>query len=808
MNLKSFFCYFLCLVVLPFFSIGQPSVKGVVKTSDGTYAQYASIILLDAKDSSSRKGVISDDIGQFYFDKVSQGEYVILASMVGYKKHYSSKFNIESENINLSDLVLFQEDKQISAINVSAQRLTIEQSIDRISINVQKSISSAGSTILDVLERSPGLSIDRENGQITFNGRSGVLIMIDGKINRVPISTMIQFLSGMQASNIEKIELISNPSSLYDAEGGGGIISIVLKKNTVYGTSGTFSLMAGVGIFEKIGPSFNIGYKNKKFTITGDFSYLWDKTLLYYENGRKYIYKNNLYNNFSISNRYSHLSNPNLNLNLDYILNSNTNMSANVSYYDNRRKLSPDIVSSNYVNNYLVNTIATEHHEINLWRNFTTALSLNHIISKKTSINFDLSYLKYKNRDPQQYINTVNNTQDSSVQVLYTNADKTTPINLFVGKVDLLLSNPTKKLRVELGLKGSISNLKNIVDVSNLENGEWVPNLDYTQSITLRENIGASYMNFNYKVGLRSTIQAGLRWESTSTDIKSFALNQLLLRKYNNWFPNIVLTKSFSDFSALQVSYSKRIGRPAFTDLAPYIMFVDPNTFSSGNLFLKSSITNVVQLNYKFNGTIINLSYNLDHNLIIPSLVKVDTVNNKQYSSPENIDKSFNYTLSVNFPITFGSFFKMQNTILGVNQNVSTNFENRNISLNKSYIRYTFTNLLKIPKKDYAVEISGFYQSSSLQGLSNLGNFGAINMGISKKMSNNKGQLKLSISDILKTQRSKVDNYFPFLNIDQRKIIQVETRVLRLIYTYTLGSKQSGSKNLDVFIDEKSRIEN
>ena len=227
----------------------QSSIQGSVSDGIGQPFAGASILLYKSADSLLVKGSVTNKEGTFHFDNLSSGRYYILASFSGFKDAYSGDFNVNGhDNITLPKLKISQKITGLEAVRVTAKKPMFEQKIDRMVINVANSITNTGSTALEVLMRSPGVTVNQQNNTLLMNGKDGVVLILNGKVNRMPPEAMLQMLAGMSSLNIEKIELITTPPANFDAEGNAGFINIVLKKNTQYGTNGAVTATAGYGL--------------------------------------------------------------------------------------------------------------------------------------------------------------------------------------------------------------------------------------------------------------------------------------------------------------------------------------------------------------------------------------------------------------------------------------------------------------------------------------------------------------------------------------------------------------------------------
>ncbi len=207
------------------------TVSGSVTDEKQVAAPFVNVLLLQARDSTLAKGMTTDTDGKYTFEEVATGRYLTLVSMVGYQKVYSPMFVVDNAPIQLSPVQLTVSAELLQEVKVVAQKPFIEQQIDRTVVNVENSIVSAGATALEVLERSPGVVVDQQNDRLRLRGKEGVIVQIDGKQTYLSQTEVMNLLRNTPSDNIEKIELITNPSAKYDAAGNSGIINIKFKKN-------------------------------------------------------------------------------------------------------------------------------------------------------------------------------------------------------------------------------------------------------------------------------------------------------------------------------------------------------------------------------------------------------------------------------------------------------------------------------------------------------------------------------------------------------------------------------------------------
>lgn len=788
--MKHTFIYSFLLVCLftSLQTLGQSLIKGKVEI-DGKPIAFANVLLLNAKDSSLVKGMVTSEEGAYIINYVKPGEYLMLASMVGYKKAYSSIFNLlpNGGDMELNTIKLEEDNKQLNEVTVQATKPLYEQQIDKLVVNVQSSITSAGSTALDVLERSPGIALDRQNNSLTMSGKEGVVVMINGKISRMPMAAVMQMLSGMNASNIEKIELITTPSASYDAEGNAGVINIVLKKNTDTGTNGSYSVTMGYGWYEKPGASLNINHRTRKLNIYGNGSFLWDHGWFQIYNYRRVANENEITQTATTTNRRSQTINYHPRLGFDYLLGANTTISGLFSGYNNRFEQFARNHTQIHVSDELATTIKIKDHEIYQWRNVMGNLNLHHIFHNKGEINIDADYLFYHHNNPHEYTNDYFFVKKGYQLQERMNNTKLTPIHIWVGKVDYS-KNITEQTKLEAGVKGTFSKLKNDVHLERLISENWQTDNEFSQLVQMQEDVGAVFFNISHQFNSKTKLQTGLRWEFTKTDLATAQGENLLRRRYNNLFPSVFLSRELNKDNNLQFSYSRRITRPTYNDLAPFFTFLDPYTYIYGNTSLMPTLTNALQAAYQFKKSyMLTLQYSHDNNAI-NWLSSVDPKTNRQIIFKANLSSINTYAVVLNIPITITPWWQMQNNLIGSWQKSNTNYLGEKIAISARFGQLTSTQNFKLPH-NYSIELSGFYKSKALFGIFEWQPIGALNIGIQKKFNKEKGTLALNVSDLFWTSQFKVSTYNPALNLDLRFRSKREPRVVRLTYSRNFGNQ-------------------
>ncbi|MEO7047964.1 MAG: carboxypeptidase regulatory-like domain-containing protein, partial [Ferruginibacter sp.] len=270
----------------------QYSISGKVVDAAAKPLVNANVLLLNPKDSSLVKGTVSNATGTFNFTGIGAGTYLVNTSNTGFKAKYISSVQLSANNtsVNLGSIALEPMETDLATVTLVSKKPMFEQKIDRMVVNVKNSITSAGSTVLDVLQKSPGVVVNKQSGTITMSGKSGVNVMINGKLNYMPADALVQMLNGMDANNVERIELITTPPAKYDAAGNAGYINIVLINSPDKGLNGSFA--ATLAAFKGSDPSSNINfnYRANKVNIYGSYSFSRLAQKQEFDFGRKITY--------------------------------------------------------------------------------------------------------------------------------------------------------------------------------------------------------------------------------------------------------------------------------------------------------------------------------------------------------------------------------------------------------------------------------------------------------------------------------------------------------------------------------------
>ncbi|NNU34515.1 TonB-dependent receptor [Mucilaginibacter sp. S1162] len=579
------------------------TISGKLVNDQSAAMDYATISLLRAKDSTVVKGTLTNDAGAYTFDNIKPGEYIIKATTVGYTAAMSAVFTVNTEAVNVPLLKTRANVKALNTVTITSTRPLIERKIDRTVMNVENSVMAAGNTAMEILERAPGVTVDKDDN-ISLKGKQGVTVMINDKLTYLTSTQLASLLRSTDGTTIQSIEIITNPSAKYDAAGNSGIINIKLKKNKQAGTNG--SATAGVGRNSRVRDnlSLNLNHKQGNLNLFGTFSH--GDNPRYRDFGIERVITNGGTNTYfsqvSQMPQTNHYNNFNIGADTDLtakhtigvVVNGYKNSENDGNYNHTNIGRQPGVADSSLTTNSVINQS---------YKNY--AINLNDRLKLDTpgqELSVDLDYSKFNNNTNADY-NTDYFLPDGTKQhapLLLRNQTPST-IEIYSGKADY--AKPlSKTVKFEAGVKFSSVKTDNDLQAQKSNGGDYFNDASRSNRFIYTEKIDAGYVNLNkqYKSG---SIQLGVRTEYTQSNGNLLGSTPVD-RSYLNFFPSVFINQTLSKKNELNFSYSRRIDRPGYDDLNPFIYYLDPYTYSAGNAFLKPQYTNNFELGYVYNKTI------------------------------------------------------------------------------------------------------------------------------------------------------------------------------------------------------------
>ncbi|MDX1586284.1 MAG: TonB-dependent receptor [Balneolaceae bacterium] len=777
-------------VFLPYIA-AQTSVTGSVSEVNSEPGPFANVLLLNPGDSSLVKGAVTDKDGQFDISNVEMGEYLLAVTNIGYTTKYVGPFSVDKEasELDQGSITIREATAQLETVTVKARKPLFEQKVDRLVINVSNSIASAGGTALEVLERSPGVMVNKEWGLLSLGGKQGVVIMINGKISRMPATAVVQMLDGMSADNIETIELIHTPPANFEAEGNAGIIHIVLKESAGEGLQGNYSLNAGYGRGAKAGGNFNFNYRKKGFNLFGDYAYTLNRTTQVFENFRSFELAGKIYETLSTSDRDpTSLATHQARLGLDIALTDKTVVGVLTAFSGRYWDMDAFTETVRKVDDKVSERIDTPNDEINQWNNILGNVNLQHSFSEDKVLNIDLDYVYYDFDNPSNYKNTHFDGNGLVVNETQLRTSKSTPMGIFAAKSDYV--HPINDQLVwETGVKATATTFGNDVVVEDLVQGNWIANPLFSADYSLVENIAMAYSSFHLQLGDKASVKAGMRYEYTRSNLGTEEEPDIVDRSYGNWFPSLFYTHTFNEENQFQASYSRRINRPDFTQLAPFFIFYDPTTIVTGNPELQPSITDATSLSYRWRTLQFSLQYSYESETIARWQPTIDVDSDIQINGARNFDYLKTVAATFSFPLHPTTWWEIRNNISLQWQGLKDEFEGTTSKFDQSSWNYNGSMTFSLPA-GFTAELSGYYFSPTLYGSLEVESMSELTIGLQKQLSNGKGTFKISYSDLFQGSNWVGRLHLPENDLRYRGSYQFAERVFRISYSKSFGNSK------------------
>lgn len=775
------------------------SVTGNVLDEKSEALPFANVLLLSSADSSLSKAMASEFDGSFAIEISKSGNYFVKISSVGYEDFLSPKFqlNKESSNFKFQPIKLIQSTNALDEVKVVAKKPFIEQQIDRTVVNVENSIVASGNTALEILEKAPGVVIDRQNNAIKLKNKNGVLVQIDGRKSYLSQDALMQMLSNMNSDEITSIEIITNPSSRYDASGNSGIINIKLKKNKAFGTNGTLSLSAGDAFVPNStddlyrgSTNLTLNHRNEKVNVFGSANlsrnaFYNDNTLIRSTNfdGLRSQFDQN-------SKRFGNGIYSSARLGADYFASDKTTYGIMLDANNwNGQMVSNGLTKITEIQDAVETAsslVPTSNRDMNDW-NYTGNFNIKHNFNENgKEMMFDADYSGFRNYAFQSFDTRFFDVSHNQTNTLIQRNTTPTDIDIFAAKVDFTIPAESK-YKFEFGAKTSFVKTDNDFRFDMENDGIWTADPGKTNHFVYTEFVNAAYFNVG-KQWNKIGFQTGLRAEHTKSEGNSLTLNEVVPRSYLSLFPTAFLNQKVNDKNSLRYSYSRRIGRPNYQQLNPFLFFLDPYTFQKGNEFLKPQFTDNAELTYSYDNKIsmtLGYAYTKDNMF---DVIEQDDETRVTYQTNTNLEKVKNYSANLSFPISVAKWWNMHN-----NFNLYyTRYQDSNLSggvLDVSQTAFNFyTGSTFSLKNDWSAEANMWFNSPQVLGIiTQTKPQYAVNAGIQKSFWEKKGRLKLNINDIFLTSFFNGD--IDYQNIDMTVNSRWTSRRATLNFTYNFGNQ-------------------
>ncbi|KQB99450.1 TonB-dependent receptor domain-containing protein [Pedobacter sp. Hv1] len=811
----------ICILTVKLFAqtAGEGKISGkIVEAATNEPVSYATAFLLDRKTKANVKVVQSDIDGNFVITNLPKGVFTFKASSIGFQTMVRDSISITDlvKEIALGTIKMKPaKGNLLNEVTVTAPKATMQMGIDKKVFSVDQSLVSEGGSASDLLQNVPSIQTDID-GNVSLRGSSGVKVLIDGKPSLIAGGSVAQILQSIPASSIESVELITNPSAKYDAEGQSGIINIVLKRNKKLGFNGSVALTAGNR--DNYNANTSLSFQNKRVNLYGNYSYRYGNRVGGGYNNINYTKAPQESLTFANQNTDSRSLDKghNLKAGMDYYLaeKSVLSFSASTNIRDNNRNELLEIDQFNGIRNPLqlsnrsnINNGSGNSYDLNL--DFTQKFK-----KPKEELTMNFGYSEGNNDNFQVY-----NTQIYNVNGNTVNPSPNIQRNDGYGfnrnyNAQLDYSLPVGKLgKIEAGYRSQIRISENsaIADIFNTTSGQYDFNYALSNEFNSKDQVHAIYANyqnqiksFGYQIGLRAEDAA------LNTRLGAYNINSNLNYTpgkvaYTRLYPSIFLTQKFTGEQQLQLSYSRRVNRPRGWDTNPFLDVSDPLNYRQGNANLKPEDVHAFELSYSRYWTkfsIISSLYFRQTNDVIQRIRTEPNAEGITLSTPQNltknissgveligkydVSKSWNFTTNVNLYQSkiegVPAFGIVENSGFSYNANLTNNF----------VLPYGIT-----------LQVKGDYRSREVmaQGIRKA-NFG-IDAGAKYDFKNRKASLSLNIRDVFATRKWQMTTTGETSVVDFSRYMQ--RTMANLTFSYRFGKTDFNFKKTKKGDEQSSR---
>jgi len=782
----------------------QNNISGVVRNNSGNGISYATLRFVQAKDTIHPTSIkIADEMGLFFIQLKDTGFYYIYISATGYSDT-TIKVNIRQTNTN-QDIVLSQNKTQLGDVIISAKLKPpmIQRKIDRVVMNIDNNPLTAGKSSLDIFKLAPGVFVN--GNTISINGMTGSKVMVNGQLLKLSGSDLTQYLQSLRSNEIKSIEVIAHPPAEYDAEGTGGLINIVLKKNARNGLIGSIGTdySLGLGKYPQYNPYASLNYKRNKLELSARYANYWSKFYQQIDQTR------NLNDPLTYQSRTNTKS---------YIKANRITLGA--SYQINRHH-SLDIGYTGLFNNIIDSSISNT--KINSKSDISQNIISNGVFTNGAKANYSDFGLNYKwvidtlgsgFTILSDYIYNAHNGNNYNSSKTYNNNNEPTGDTLFI------FLNPNKSkiwttdmkfkkvytsgFNLSFGAKSTITRIQNNNRYQIADNNQWKdsPEKDFQYKYT--ENILAGYINLSGQL-IGIDFKLGLRGENSKVEGKLAGVNQndTTKKTYFDLFPAIFFKRELgSQHNAiLSFSYNRRISRPGYSILNPYRYYIDNYSVSTGNPLVHPMYTNAVELGLNLKQKYyISVNYSQISNTI-NQVIETSDVSPDMVITSKNAGNNKTWAVTLSAPMKITKWWTSNNNLVLNYINIKASEFNisKGTFILQSQQSFEFQNLFKMT-------LGGFYTPRIIRGNFITGRIASIDWGISKSFFDKHLELKANLSDIFYTNNFRAVSYFNDTKLKLRQLDQTRLLTLSLVYNFNLGKSFKAKKIQSSNIDENGRL--
>ncbi|GEO21201.1 outer membrane beta-barrel family protein [Cyclobacterium qasimii] len=765
------------------------TVSGRVIDQENKPLPFANVILLDIDSRALITGTISDEDGNFSLKTNSTIKLQLKASTIGYEDFISEGFQLKAEDRNFGSIKLNAELGALDEVEVRAARPNVLIQADKTVVNIEGTTMAEGNNALDVIGRSPGVFVDAD-GNINLNGKSGVMVLLDDRQTYMSAKDLADFLRAMPADNIQSIEVINNPPAKYDAEGAAGLINLVLKRNTYNGINGNLNIGSQFNGLHLPSAGGAINIKRNKWTSNASLNYNhWGRNMeldllrrFQLENGlsefdqraRMKLLTKNLF--FSGGTDYQINEKHSVGVNLQASTQNGEDGGTSFTTISN-----PENTDLNYIN--ALNE--TNFENARIFGNFHYIGKLD-TLGTKVSVDFD-----YSNMDASSIILLNNsywvNEEKEAGRLNRVKTGNDMVYAIYTAKTDFTKPIGEDKT-LELGLKGSWVKSDNILEIAKSEEeGPFLPDANSNHFI-YKEKVMAAYASFKAPLGEKLEYQMGLRTEYANIEGNSITSSQVNTQEYINFFPSVYLQHKMNEDYQIVYNVNRRITRPHYRQLNPFVFYIDPLTTEEGNPNLKPQYANNIEMNHIYKGAYqLALTYSQTENAFGQILTQ-DEASRTTLIQMRNLDQTQNLGLRATIPVEFAEWYNTSNMLQFNGSSFQSQIGEDLLDVKQFSYMFRSQHNIILPK-GFKLELVGIYRSPFQDGQIKINGMSWLDAGITKTFKDEKLSLTVNGSDIFRTMKFKGGIDFYNINTDVRQYNSIQSIRFTLRWKFAQGEK-------------------
>ena len=777
-------------ILFTFFStslMAQNPVEGFVyNATNKEPVEYATIAVL-TKDSTYVSGTVTNESGYFSLNVNKNDSYLLRVNCIGFKPSIT---NISVLGEVATKIELEENITELTEVSVIGQSPPIVNLGERVIVNVDSYTNTAGKSTVDVLKILPGITAERESFYLM--GKS-ITVYINDKPSRLLGKDLTNYLSSLQGNQIDKVELLLNPTAKYDAGYNGAVINIKLKKNETLGLKGTIgSTTAAWGKDKYTMPTLNLNYRINNLNLYGGYTFLFNK----FENKLEY------------EREFADITNPvrydekgrlkglmryhSYNLGLDYTLSQKHEVGFLFKGINNNTGKPNSVITkindigSNVIDSIMYSPIDTNSKSHNYQGNVNYRWKIDSV----TTLNADINYMNVKN-DSEQYIPVFYYLSDHKTEIRNQNGNGQAvdySMSLWSGKIDFS-HTILHDANLNIGFKYDRVKRNNDLIAYLNNNGVWDENTTQSNEFTYRENIYAGYFSFDKPIE-KFYLSAGLRWELTKQEGFQFKNNESFDKTYNDWFPSLSLQYNVRKNQTIMMSYTRKTSRPAFSVMNPFQFYTSPSTFQVGNPDLKPSYQNSISLRYTLNRASLTLLYSSEDDMVVQEASQDDITKVLGYRYI-NFGSTKFYQASAYYPQKILGWWSVSLNATGGYKKFESLLNGDNFNKKFWYYNGSFYNTLNFGK-GWSGDMYFSITSQRWSTATNMKLRGYMDASVTKSLWNDRASVSLAIEDPFKW--STFRSTYKFQNINERTKEVLNTRMVKVSFLYKFGSSKIQNK--------------